>query len=117
MLEYQRKGPITLMRRADDGHRVLRSPREGRPDRAASMGPAGPPLARDSRLADRVPVRDPDPGTFDDLWREIRSLLEDVDDEIATGVISFRVHRVRGVVLSELLDSDEFERILRRGDR
>jgi hypothetical protein len=32
-------------------------------------------------------------------------------------VISFRVHRVRGVVLSELLDSDEFERILRRGDR
>jgi hypothetical protein len=63
------------------------------------------------------PCADPDPGTFDDLWREIRSLLEDVDDEIATGVISFRVHRVRGVVLSELLDSDEFERNLRRGDR
>jgi hypothetical protein len=63
------------------------------------------------------PCADPDPGTFDDLRREIRSLLEDVDDEIATGVISFRVHRIRGVLLSELLDSGEFERILRLGDR
>jgi hypothetical protein len=63
------------------------------------------------------PCADPDPATFDDLWREIRSLLEDVDNEIATGVISFRVHRIRGVLLSELLDSDEFERILRLGDR
>ena len=48
------------------------------------------------------PCADPDPGTFDDLWREIRALLEDVDDEIATGMISFRVPRVRGVLLSEL---------------
>jgi len=63
------------------------------------------------------PCADPDPGTFDDLWREIRALLEDVDDEIATGMISFRVPRVRGVLLSELLDSVEFERILRLGDR
>jgi hypothetical protein len=30
---------------------------------------------------------------------------------------SFMLRVVRGVVLSELLDSDEFERILRRGDR
>ena len=63
------------------------------------------------------PCADPDLATFDDLWREIRSLLEDVDNGIANGVISFRVHRIRGVLLIELLDSDEFERILRRGDR
>lgn len=63
------------------------------------------------------PCANPDPVTFDDLWREIRSLLEDVDNEIATGVISVRVHRIRGVLLSELLDSVEFGRILRRGDR
>ena len=117
MLEYQRKGPITLTRRADDGHRVLWSPREGRPDRAASVGPPVLHWSAIHALLTGCPCADPDPATFDDLWREIPSLLEVVDDEIATGVISFRVHRIRGVLLTELLDSDEFERILRLGDR
>ncbi len=54
----------------------------------------GPPVLRwpaIRALLTGCPCADPDPGTFDDLWREIRLLLEDVDDEIAEEVEAVQV--------------------------
>jgi hypothetical protein len=62
------------------------------------------------------PCADPAPVEFDMLWREIRPILNGLDDELATGAIPLRVRQVRGRPLSDLLDPDEFTRILRQSD-